>query len=984
MPIFYLVKEHAPPAGSALTFYTAGSAHDEGDKIALFSDRGYLVSRDNPVVLGAEKQVAACFIETTVDIFIEHASYESGGTWLLDQHFPDTDAAIAAQVAAEASAVATAADRIQTAADRVQTGLDVIAANAGAAAATGMGYPTKALMDAAAGLYTEGQVVRVTNDPNPANNGDWIKGITVFTQSSFDRVAVLETTVNANLPSDAPWPSVLTNGKLDAAGTNNHSWLNAPAIQAITEAYLNGIGINHGGLYPADTRVDAYFGHTPTIEVKKGMYVAAAVFIYSPSGNWPTTVSLLNYDMPSSASHIVTFTNSYEQVNANVRRYKVNAKITITGSTIELFRIRVLNETGNPGNYYATGYAIAYSHTRISDVDTTRWDSYTEAIAGIKISGDDAIARITAIETDVEVMKTDVGDVLKTESVNGNMTNFGMGVPVSFSGGPTFTSLVHPFLNARDCNYAATLAVLAANQSVYLKTYPVLTVAGDSWVACSIIINADDWEWLGAGRVRMLLYRKGSSSGNIFNFSTYVAIDANTRRYYAVVQGTHLNTEEIDAMWIEVTAMAGRTAVVRVTGNAVAFSDTKPSSVDWADFDPFKAANHESRLSAVEALVTTPEVSPYLIVPSSLFLLQGRPLEILKFGVTDLRDASMYDVAFVGSAPDTLRPCIRYAKPIADLDGTRLSGVGAVWARVAGADTSSVWKRAVTFYSTTSTKAGSPKILVIGDSLTYRGTLSKMASRLTDAGVTPNFLGTFKDFGGVFGEGRPSWRFTTYTRKEIPVNADGSGITYPIDAINGNGTISTIADYLALATTPSDYAPRWGFNPFIRPTIGGDNPAFVFNGYVFDMRFYLDRMSTADPDIVMIQLGTNDLSNHPDSTGIANCVEALNILYTQTRAALPNAKIAIVLNGVPSKTRWLITLDYFKHVLEVYADREGENIFVLPVYLVQDPKFIYGINVSSTDVLMTQTGTTSDWVHSDDIGMNQWAEMTFAFVMNMI
>jgi lysophospholipase L1-like esterase len=68
----------------------------------------------------------------------------------------------------------------------------VTAANASAAAATGMGYPTKALMDAAAGSYTPGQVVRVADDPTPANNGDWIKGVSVFTQSSFDRVAVVE------------------------------------------------------------------------------------------------------------------------------------------------------------------------------------------------------------------------------------------------------------------------------------------------------------------------------------------------------------------------------------------------------------------------------------------------------------------------------------------------------------------------------------------------------------------------------------------------------------------------------------------------------------------------------------------------------------------------------------------------------------------------------------------------------------------------
>ena len=78
-------------------------------------------------------------------------------------------------------------------------------------------------------------------------------------------------------------------------------------------------------------------------------------------------------------------------------------------------------------------------------------------------------------------------------------------------------------------------------------------------------------------------------------------------------------------------------------------------------------------------------------------------------------------------------------------------------------------------------------------------------------------------------------------------------------------------------------------------------------------------------------------------------------------------------------------MPFFKHVFDVYGDREAEGVFVLPVFLTQDTKFIYGITVSSTDALTgVQTGTTADWVHSDALGRSQWAEMTYAFVMNLV
>jgi peptidoglycan/xylan/chitin deacetylase (PgdA/CDA1 family) len=58
------------------------------------------------------------------------------------------------------------------------------------------GFATKALLDAAAATYGDGDCLYVTNDPTPAHNGIWRKNGAVgggnWIQSSFDRVALVE------------------------------------------------------------------------------------------------------------------------------------------------------------------------------------------------------------------------------------------------------------------------------------------------------------------------------------------------------------------------------------------------------------------------------------------------------------------------------------------------------------------------------------------------------------------------------------------------------------------------------------------------------------------------------------------------------------------------------------------------------------------------------------------------------------------------
>jgi hypothetical protein len=271
----------------------------------------------------------------------------------------------------------------------------------------------------------------------------------------------------------------------------------------------------------------------------------------------------------------------------------------------------------------------------------------------------------------------------------------------------------------------------------------------------------------------------------------------------------------------------------------------------------------------------------------------------------------------------------------------------------------------MTFYASPAVKSGSPRILVIGDSLSFQGTVTTLKENLLAAGVTPEFLGTIQDAGGTWCEGRSSWGFSDFTRKQLAVNADGSGATYPVDAAGGDGRVTSAEEYLALDPRPG-WMLRWQYNPFVRPALATDDPALVKNGYVFDVRFYLDRFGMPDPDVVMIALGANDTVRNEQATATANEIEGLGVLHAQVRAALPRAQVAVIVNGFPGDYAWAKHLPFVRHVLDAYGHREAESLFVLPAYLVVDP------------------ATVTDGIHPDATGRSQWAGMTFGFVMNRL
>lgn len=805
-----------------------------------------------------------------------------------------------------------------------------------------------------AAVYVTGSIAAVSNNKPYGviwrDAADWQRRMNLLDAAEIDRVQGRGSLAPIVAPS-------LT---LEDLGNPSMSSANRD-VQPIVDTDLNAMGYYYAQRSDNLAILEDSYGivTVPATERKwkTGDWVAISVLV--KTNDWAgldtSRVRTLLFNKVSGSQTLAAMT-SYDEIRSDLHRYHGVFQITSASITdLDRVWIEVTGKAGRSAALYITGYMAALSADKPTGLD---WrGAYGRYVTRSEI--DTANARVPLLKSIVQ---------------NGAFKGGAAQALASQVGGVSISAITDSYLNGIGITHAATMATLTAQQETYLLLTPDrgLYKAGD-WIAVALFIKTADWSSVNASRIRLLCFPDtgGGTQGNVV-ITGYEEIRTDLRRYNTVVQVPSTITS-LSRIWFEVTAPASRTAAVYVTGFAGAVSPTRPGGVDWSDFDPYSELDHETRIGSLELVVGTGQTEPKLVVPSSFHLVEGRPLTLYRSGLSEFGRSNNFEIAFVGKKNGL--PFVKYVDSQIDLDGSRLSGPGFVYSRSKTATTPK-WRRPVTFYSSAATKTGSPKILVIGDSLTEEGTITTLKNKLVAAGLTPQFIGTYNDAGGTPGEGRASWEFSDFTRKYTEIFAGQP--TYPIDATGGDGVVTTVAQYLALANNL-----RWKYNPFVRPTQAGDDPALVKNGYVFDMAFYLTRFSFATPDIVMIALGTNDFNSNPDATSAANVAEGLQIMIGQIKAAAPSAKIGILFKDAHAEAFVAI-----KAAMQTYGGREAEGLFILPMFSVLDPYLSYGadgeVTINSTDSIGVQNLTQNDLTHPDSIGREQWAEMTFAFVMNRI
>lgn len=381
---------------------------------------------------------------------------------------------------------------------------------------------------------------------------------------------------------------------------------------------------------------------------------------------------------------------------------------------------------------------------------------------------------------------------------------------------------------------------------------------------------------------------------------------------------------------------------------------------------PYVAAAAASADRAAGAGAAQPD--PSILVPGRYYLVEGEKLSLFCGGLTTYRETSVYDFAAVSDLDVHWNAGRRVV-----LDPTIHRGAGAIVAMRRNADVQDNWRRDVRFVVSPAAPANATiRHLAIGDSLTWRGWVTRLKALFAGSSITYQPIGSFADIAGTPSEGRSSWSPQTYTGVRPGVNVDGTPVIKPV---------TDVAAYLAMSPTPYATGGRWDYNPFWRPAVNGDDPAKVHGGYVFDVRFYLNRFSFADPTVVTIALGTNPtLQGRPLAETMASIAE----MVAEVRRALPNAGIGLCMNGLVEVTAWGIQSTLIAEILRVYSGREAENIAVLPWWQASDPKIGYDVNVlTPANAIGAYRAGGGDCVHPIDQGVvhRQWAQMVRGWML---
>jgi lysophospholipase L1-like esterase len=262
-------------------------------------------------------------------------------------------------------------------------------------------------------------------------------------------------------------------------------------------------------------------------------------------------------------------------------------------------------------------------------------------------------------------------------------------------------------------------------------------------------------------------------------------------------------------------------------------------------------------------------------------------------------------------------------------------------------------------------KTGSPVVIQMGDSLT-QGSQDEVAKRFDSTLMTPQFIGSRRYATGgdvIMGEGRGGWTAADFTYEDT---------RFP----------PLVAGEEAASLASGQYQK----NPFVRLATEADDIEKVRNGYIFDFAYYLTRFEFATPDVITINLGTNDFFIYGISDGLISAINNIGLIVEQIKLAAPSCKIGIGLpqsaHGTSHDTRYLNGYSaLFLNIAENYKD--DDSVYIINHHMLLSDQFIYPTSIISTD---PQTGQTiealSDGVHftATEAGVFQYSESVFSFI----
>jgi hypothetical protein len=355
-----------------------------------------------------------------------------------------------------------------------------------------------------------------------------------------------------------------------------------------------------------------------------------------------------------------------------------------------------------------------------------------------------------------------------------------------------------------------------------------------------------------------------------------------------------------DGIWVGTQGFL-TTDDVRICGVQVAYGSEHMAWVSRSDFPSAAASAHAKQKAAYTAAEASGVTDgPELLYPSEMWMIEGRPQQLYIPNLfEDRTEGGSMKATFVADPRNSGEPYIAQQASTGSItiDPDRVGRTGQIVVRKTLTDLDDRFLNSVAINVAPlwAIRGSAPKILIVGDSLTYQTGVPVMVKRkLTAVGMVPTFIGTLQTLengtsASTVGEGRPGVEAGQLINATVP---HPTVTCTPLAA--GSET--------AYQTTYTE-TQRQQTNPFVRLTTGGDDPTFVYNGWIVDIAFYLSRFGLSTPDYLVFSANTNDVGHATNDTELTDALDrfaaAVTIFATQMIAANPNAKVAVLCHPLP-------------------------------------------------------------------------------------
>lgn len=255
--------------------------------------------------------------------------------------------------------------------------------------------------------------------------------------------------------------------------------------------------------------------------------------------------------------------------------------------------------------------------------------------------------------------------------------------------------------------------------------------------------------------------------------------------------------------------------------------------------------------------------------------------------------------------------------------------------------------------------SNTPAVLLVGDSITYRGSAAMIDYWLGEWGYTPSWIGTLTGEGetdptdgttaltGKLGEGKPGHALADltylFTGRVAPL-APGAEATYNGETVENKRLYNTMIRLAA-----------------------GEAAGDQRNGYVLDFANYISRHSLATPDMMVIGYGTNDIRDAGLDVIRDHIYDEYSLVFRRWFASYPNKHVVVWMAGTAAeygRSRvWANSyVPALKGMIKAATDETTANagageVLVVPAWAMAAHSAGYDLS-ASTETVDADTGAT--------------------------